>query len=201
MAGLCQRERHEVAAAGSCSRATALPEVQGGEVSWGKQTWVLPAAGGEPGHGCRRAAVTKPCQAPWSPGDSVTQRHTSGSLSFTRVLWQGVGPATNHGAPPQLPGWEHTPLQAIYVQKSLPGILCPCLELLGGSGTGMALPSGATKRRGWSCPNQRTPPQLKTDLAGASRQKKLCLSWPGDIERAKLLLVIERKTGLTLHQF
>lgn len=100
MVGLCQCGWNQRAACWVCSRATALPEVQGREVSWGKQTWVLPAASGEPGHGCRRVAVTKLCQAHWSSGDSVTQRHTSGSLSFTRVLWQGVGPATNHGVPP-----------------------------------------------------------------------------------------------------
>lgn len=88
--------------AGARSRAATRPEARGREVSWGKQTRVPPAAGaeGEPGHGSRRAAVTKPCQTRRSPRDTVTQRHTSGSLSFPH----GGGLATNHGAPPQLPG-------------------------------------------------------------------------------------------------
>lgn len=57
-------------------------DAQQRDTSWEKQTRVLLAAVEEPEHSCIPAAVTKPCQAQSSPGDMVTQRHTSASPAF-----------------------------------------------------------------------------------------------------------------------
>lgn len=82
----------------------ADPLAWGQEVSsWtsqGKWALVPPATGEAAGHGSRQAAVTKLCQAQRSPEGAVTQRHTSGSLSFPQ---HGGGLA----AAPMLSGGWH----------------------------------------------------------------------------------------------
>lgn len=65
---------------------------------------------------------------------------------------------------------------------------------------GRHCPRGLPKGELGAAPAEGAP-RLKTDLAGARRQQKLCLCWPRDRERDKLRLVLKRKTGLMLHQF
>lgn len=109
---------------------------------------------------------------------------------------------------PTAPWRGHRPLQGVCAQKSLPGLLCTRLELppsRAAVGHGPArgrrpCPAGRPKGELGAAPAKGAP-RLKTDLAGARRQRKLCLCWPGGRERDTLLPVLERKTGLTLHQF
>lgn len=134
---------------------------------------------GKLGHGSRRAAVTKPCQAPRSPGDAVTQRHTSGSPSFPRIVRRGGGPATNLRTPPCLLEWAHTAAGCLYSEsRSWPPLpMSGAAVGLGGSGTWPVqgrwpCPLGQPKRELGAAP-AKAAPQLKNDLARARRQQKL----------------------------
>lgn len=130
---------------------------------------MLPAGSEELGHGSRRAAVTKLCQAQWSPGNTVTQRHTSGV--------DGGQPQTMacpHGSPER---GSHCCSSSVPRNPSLTA--SAHVWSCGGAGSwwdkgqlGAVLPYESAKIAMVAAPAKGSP-QLKPDLGGARREQKL----------------------------
>lgn len=106
----------------------------------------------------RGSRGTAPGQRRWLSRARAAGAQGTWWLRGTPLVRRGGGLATTRGTPSRLPGGGHTPQQGVCAQKSLPGLLCPRLQLLRGwVVVGKALPSGAAERRARSCTSRGSP--------------------------------------------